>query len=112
MTAVFIGRYSRSETVSKHGPQTVLTCLTVGRSIEVPYFAPSMYWPWAMGDYYAGQCGGSAFRPPTVRPEEGASYLTPCAFMADPKYWAGETRTLPPQQLRAVRAAEVLFPTD
>lgn len=95
------------------GPTTDLKCKTQEVSVESVYFSPSLFWPIGMADgYYGGRCYDRSFTPPTARRSHIGQYLMPCVFMADPNFWNPETREWPPRQLRAIRLAEVVFPSS
>jgi len=90
---------------------SVIRCQTAGVAIEAGYFAGAKLWHVGLADgYYQGRVFGPMHRSPFGPPGISGHYIMACSFLAAPEYYDALTRTVPPHQLRATRAAEVLFP--
>ncbi len=93
---------------------SVIRSLSAGVAVRTRYFGTHMFWHIGLADgYYDGQPGHASLRSPLRRPGDAARvhYQLSCSFQADPAFWAPETRTYPPEQWRATRMSEVLFPS-
>jgi len=82
------------------------------------YFDAFRTWHIALADgYYDGNALSESLFPPNFRASDDpygwpiyTAYAYPCAFIADPAFWNPYTRT-GPEQWRATRLSEVLFPS-
>lgn len=93
---------------------SVIRCDSADIAVEMPYFVVSRYWNVGLADaYYGGDYRGESFTTPFTRQAYPLTteYELPCTFLADPRFFAPETRMHLPRQLRAVRSHEVLHPT-
>lgn len=81
-----------------------------GLAIPTLYFGAHFRWQIALADEYYG---GIAPHPSQLAPQTShiCSYYYSAAFLADPRFWAGETRQ-GPEQWRAVRRFEVTYPAS
>jgi len=90
-----------------------------GLAAWTSYFDAFRYWHIALADgYYNGNARDESLFPPGFSTSDAfghrwpivTPYAYPCAFIADPAYWNPYTRT-GPEQWRATRLSEVLFPS-
>lgn len=92
---------------------SVIRSHSSGVAIRTRYFGAYMYWDVGLADaYYEGRRAHPSLRSP-LRPAGSTGvndYEMSCSFLADPAYYAPETRTYPPEQWRATRLGEVLYP--
>ncbi|MBL8762915.1 MAG: type II secretion system protein [Phycisphaerae bacterium] len=98
---------------------SVIRCETGGFAITSRYFHVNALWNVGLADmYYNGNVRDTSFRSPwdpggpCDECGVASSYYWSCSFLADPTYWNGETREVPPRQLRLTRPAEVRFPAQ
>ena len=82
------------------------------------YFDAHRTWHIALGgEYFDAPHNADVFIPPGVDRDEAqipsmyTPYLYSCAFIADPRFWSATSRQ-GPDQWRATRASEVLYPAD
>lgn len=96
----------------------ILRCPSRGIAIPVHYFEVSYSWGVGLADgYYEGNPAHPSFYSPAARGGRWSggflsSYQYACVFLADPDYWDPRRSRLEPEQLRAVRIDEVLFPSS
>ncbi|MBM4107508.1 MAG: type II secretion system protein [Phycisphaerae bacterium] len=93
---------------------SVIRSLSAGVAVRTRYFGTYILWNVGLADaYYDGRPRHASFRSPLRRPDDTRwlHYALSCSFQADPDYYAPETRTYPPEQWRATRLGEVLFPS-
>ncbi len=96
-------------------PQQTRTTLR-GGGVEINsfYWHISAHWPHPLtDDYYGGQINHTALHRPGAEffATSTTSYFYSAAMIADPRYWNADTRT-GPEQLRATRTSEVVFPSS
>ncbi|GJQ29851.1 MAG: hypothetical protein HBSAPP03_17350 [Phycisphaerae bacterium] len=93
-------------------PDATYSVLRCGeRAQQAEYFWLSFLWHLGLADrYYEGVCDSPVFWPPGIRSSAATSYLYSPTSFAAPEYWNPLTR-IGPSQWRAVRQAEVLFPS-
>ncbi|MCC6229000.1 MAG: prepilin-type N-terminal cleavage/methylation domain-containing protein [Phycisphaerales bacterium] len=96
---------------------SIVRCQSQGIAAKALYFDMSQLWFLAMADgYYSGDPSSTAFLSPLNPYTRGAgqmlgtSYYYACSFLASPEFYNEKTRTVLPQQLRAARLSEVVFP--
>lgn len=94
-------------------PQATYSVLRCGdQAVDLVYFELTFLWNIGLGEaYYGGSCQSPSFNPPGFPPLPGSLYYFSSSFLASPEFWNQSTRT-GPDQWRAVRASEVLFPSS
>lgn len=96
---------------------SIIRCPSQGIAVKAKYFDMARLWQIALADgYYNGDPSSMSFRSPLNPYSKGVGrlietdYWYACSFLASPEFYNETTRALLPQQLRAVRLGEVVFP--
>jgi prepilin-type N-terminal cleavage/methylation domain-containing protein len=93
---------------------TTIQCVSAGISLDVVYFEVTAFWNIPLADqYYSGAWASDVFTDPRVRESlpGRTSYYLSCTTLASPDYYVLSSRRPLPEQLRAVRLAEVQYPS-